>query len=504
MTKRLKGFALLALFFAAFAFLYREVLWRLWDQWATDDNYTHGFFVIPVALFFVWERRHRLRAAARQPNILGFFIVLGSLVLLLMGLLGAELFLTRISLLGTIIGTVLYVYGPQHLRILLFPIAFLLLMIPIPRIVFDEIAFPLQLLAARLGETALLAFDVPVLREGNLIVLPHTTLEVVEACSGIRSLISLLTGVTIFAYFSDSRPSVRTAIVLSTFPIAVFANGLRLLGTGLAVQAYGPQAAEAFFHEFSGWIIFIVAFLMIYLLKRLIVWIAPNQREPVARAVPVNLNRGKRPIFARTVVLTLSLAIGAVYLGYVSKTEAVPIRESLSRLPLQVGNWQGQPMLPLSDKIIAALGVSEYVNRIYSNSAPVPVELYIGYHRSQRTGETIHSPKNCLPGAGWAPIKSSRINIPFREGTIEVNRYVIQKGMDKALVLYWYYGAGRIIASEYKAKIYLVLDSIRKNRSDGALVRIIIPVINSEDEAEREATDFARSLVPLLRRNLPA
>jgi len=504
MTTRIKSIIALALFCACFAFLYRNVFLGLWQQWATDDNYTHGFFVIPVALFFVWERRHRLRAAARQQSILGLVIVLASVGLLLIGLLGAELFLTRISLLGTIVGAVLFLYGRQHLRILLFPLAFLLLMIPIPRIVFDEVAFPLQLLAARFGEAALLAVNVPVLREGNLIVLPHTTLEVVEACSGIRSLISLLMGVIIFAYFTDRRQSVRTIIVLSTVPIAIVANGLRLFGTGLAVQYYGPAAAEDFFHAFSGWIIFIVAFLMIYLLKKLIVWVAPAKQQPATANKPVSSNSVREPAYARMVVLSVSLALGAVYLEHATKTEAVLIREPLSRLPMEIGNWQGRPTLPLSERIVAFLGVTEYLSRVYINSGPAPIDLYIGYYQSQRTGETIHSPKNCLPGGGWAPVRSDRIKIPIGAGAVEVNRYIIQKGLDKALVLYWYYGAGRVIASEYQAKIYLVLDAIRKNRTDGALVRVVFPVIDSEKNAEQEAVDFVKSLFPLLSRNLPA
>jgi EpsI family protein len=182
----------------------------------------------------------------------------------------------------------------------------------------------------------------------------------------------------------------------------------------------------------------------------------------------------------------------------------VLIREPLSRLPMEIGNWQGRPNVPLRDDIVAVLGVTDYLTRVYANSSPGPVDLYIGYYQSQRTGETIHSPKNCLPGAGWAPIKSDRIKIPVGRGTIEVNRYLIQKGLDKALVLYWYDGAGRVMASEYAAKIYLVLDSIRRNRSDGALVRVMTPVINSEKEAEQEATDFVKSLFPLLSRHLPA
>jgi exosortase len=171
-----------------------DIAINLVREWATSgDNYSHGFLIVPIALYFTWERRNRLAEALRRPNNVGLIVVFGSLSVLLLGLLGSELFLTRISLLGTLSGTILFLYGWQHLRVLAFPLAFLLLMIPLPRILFDQIVFPLQLVASYLAEVTLSAFNVPVLREGNLIVLAHSTLEVAEACSGIRSLISLLT-----------------------------------------------------------------------------------------------------------------------------------------------------------------------------------------------------------------------------------------------------------------------------------------------------------------------
>jgi exosortase len=185
----------------AFAVLYQGVLRKLASDWLTDDNYSHGVFIVPIAAYFAWERRHALMRASQVPSALGLIVVLGSLAVLTAGILGAELFLTRISIVGVVAGAVLYILGWRHLRILAFPIAFLLLMIPIPAIIFNQIAFPLQLLASRFGEAALNVASIPVLREGNVIVLANTTLEVAEACSGIRSLVSLLTLGIVYGYF---------------------------------------------------------------------------------------------------------------------------------------------------------------------------------------------------------------------------------------------------------------------------------------------------------------
>jgi len=199
---------------------------------------------------------------------------------LVAGLLGAELFLTRISLLFTLVGAIVFVAGWPAIRVLAFPLAFLLLMIPIPAIVFNQIAFPLQLLASQAGEVGLNMAGVPVLREGNVMTLPHTTLEVAEACSGIRSLISLLTLGIVFGYFTDKRVTVRTAIALATIPIAILTNAMRVAGTGIAAHYIGPEVAEGFFHTFSGWMVFLVAFALMFGLTRLLVKLLPPPSPP--------------------------------------------------------------------------------------------------------------------------------------------------------------------------------------------------------------------------------
>jgi exosortase len=277
--KSIAGFVVVA---GCFFYLYHYVITRLVRDWYTDDNYSHGFLIVPIALYFVWERRARLAMALRRPSSWGIAVVLGSLALLLAGILGSELFLTRISILGTIAGSVLFLYGWKHFKILLLPIAFLLLMIPIPAIIFNQIAFPLQLLASRFGEMALIACQVPVLREGNVIHLANTSLEVAEACSGIRSLISLLTLGIVYSYFTDSRSWVRLILIIGTIPIAIAANAIRVAGTGIAAHFYGPAAAQGFFHTFSGWIIFIAAFIMMFLLYRIISWFAPEKAAKAA------------------------------------------------------------------------------------------------------------------------------------------------------------------------------------------------------------------------------
>jgi exosortase len=203
--------------------------------------------------------------------VTGLLIVLASVGVLAAGTLGAELFLTRVSMIGVLAGAIVFLYGWRHLTTLAFPVAFLLLMIPLPALIFNQIAFPLQLLASRAGEMVLSVLRIPVLREGNVIVLAHTTLEVAEACSGIRSLVSLLTLGIVYGYFIDPRGLVRVAVALSTVPVAIAANGLRVAGTGIAAQYYGAQAAQGFLHSFSGWMVFVVALAAVFGVRYLLV-----------------------------------------------------------------------------------------------------------------------------------------------------------------------------------------------------------------------------------------
>jgi len=283
MTLDVKKLSAVALLLFGIAIVYWQVFQRLIEAWIVDGNYSHGWLIIPLAGYFAWERRARLAATPVRSSWFGLVVLAGSILVLLAGLYGSELFLTRVALVGTVAGIVLYLYGWAHLRILAFPIAFLLLMIPLPAIVFNKIAFPLQLFASRVGESAISAANIPVLREGNVLILANTQLEVAEACSGIRSLVSLVTLGLVYGYFSDQRFWVRAVIVASTVPIAILANGARVAGTGIAAHYFGPKAAEGFFHEFSGWALFVVAFVMMLVVQKLILRIAPapTQHVPV-------------------------------------------------------------------------------------------------------------------------------------------------------------------------------------------------------------------------------
>jgi len=285
---------------SALVFAYATVLVKLGQDWWTDENYSHGLLIPFVIGYFIWNQRDRLARAAGRPSMIwGLAAAVFALLALWAGTAGAELYLQRISLALMLSGTVLYFWGFSLLRLMLVPLFLLLLAIPVPSIIFNKIAFPLQLFASRCAVWAMTLFDIPVLRQGNVIELmplgarETKKLEVVEACSGIRSLMTLLTLAVVFAYFTHPRDEDggddpgdgqytrgimtsafrrlksygfwRSAIIVgSAVPIAIFTNALRVSGTGVLARYYGTKVADGFFHSFSGWVIYVVAFLMLF------------------------------------------------------------------------------------------------------------------------------------------------------------------------------------------------------------------------------------------------
>ena len=258
-----------------FLVLYAQVFVDLVRNWSRDANYSHGFLILPITAYLIWTRRKRLAATERRPSMVGLLLIVCSLIVLLVGTVGVEFFMMRTSAVGVAVGMVLFLAGWRWLRVLAFPLGFTLLMIPLPAIVFYQIAFPLQLLATRFGVTILELAQIPVLREGNIIVLANTTLEVVEACSGIRSLISLFTLAILYGYFTDPRLGRRILIACASVPIAIVANGFRVAGTGIAAHYAGPAMASGFFHTFSGWMVFLASFALLMGLTSVLKALAP-------------------------------------------------------------------------------------------------------------------------------------------------------------------------------------------------------------------------------------
>lgn len=519
----------------ALAFVYATVLVKLGRDWWTDENYSHGLLVPFVIGYIVWLEFDELkRSAKNSPLWFGITVIVSALFLLLLGILGAELFTQRISFVLMLAGIVIYFFGAKILYKLVVPFALLILSIPIPSIIFNKIAFPLQIWASQIAVWGIRVFEVPSIRKGNIIeLLPKgatqiVALEVVEACSGIRSLMTLVTLALILSYFTRGK-SKKTAhdwlgftkdfdfwraviLMLSAIPIAILTNAARVTATGVLTYHYGKHTAEGAWHEFSGWLVFLGAFILLMLvnlvLKKVHHRVAENAEEinqssKVEDQIsePALSTQHSALITYQTVSLVIALFLGGIFINWFEqRAELQTVRRPLREIPVELGTWrQAGTDTRFSEGTESVLRTTDYVMRDYLSSTGRGANLYVGYYASQRTGATYHSPQNCLPGSGWEMKNPELVEIKTPSGSeFAANRYIVQNGDHRQILIYWYEGRGRATASEYRDKVYTVLDSIFRQRSDGAMVRIMTPVGDNEKEALEAAVDLSAHIADKL------
>lgn len=516
-----------ALLAAALLFLYFPVLRGLFSTWWTDENYSHGLLIPFLIGFLLWFDQDELARIEKRPAWLaGGATCLIALLLLLVGILGAELFTQRFSLVLMLVGTAIYFFGGRILKRLVAPFVLLALAIPIPTILFNKIAFPLQLLATDFAVWGIRWFGIPAAKFGNVIeLLPRGAsqsvwFEVVEACSGIRSLMTLVTLALVYAYFTarrrdfaslTSRDFWRAVILMfAALPIAVLTNGVRVTATGILAYYYGGETAQGFLHGASGWLVYVWALLLLLLVGKFLDWVLRRGeiKENIGGEPDANLTTSTCPVFSRVLffpLLFLLVAGGGLIHWREAAGEIRPDRRVLRDFPANIGDWrQAGADQRFETEVEAVLGASDYLMREYSNSFGKGGNLYVGYYETQRTGATYHSPRNCLPGSGWTLIENEpvEINLPSGEKFLASN-YTIENSRYRAVMIYWYQGRGRRIANEYKDKFYTVFDSISRRRSDAAMIRVITSIEKSEQEALETAQNLSAATAASLSEFVP-
>lgn len=502
----------------ALAFLFATVLVKLGRDWWTDENYSHGFIIPFVIAYIIWLEFDSIRNTPRRPELrIGLSIIFASLVMLLGGTLGAELFTQRISLVLMLVGIVIYFFSYYVVQRLVVPYTLLLLSIPIPQIIFNKIAFPLQMLASKAADWGIGLFNIASTRRGNVIELvprgqtKSISLEVVEACSGIRSLMTLMALALILGYFTRERREniaghwltvVKTwdfwriiILMVSAVPIALFTNGARVMTTGVLTYYYGIQMAEGLWHDLAGWLVFISALVLMILLNAGLKRFGhADTRKGEIKDLRDRASGYKSTITsAQTVVLCTTLLFGGVFINWLqNRGELRTNRLSLKEMPRTIGIWEHKGGDARFDAVTeTVLGASDYVMRYYFSPEGY-INFYVGYYASQRTGATYHSPQNCLPGSGWEMKEPGLVEIKKSDGrNFMANRYIVQNGDQRQILIYWYQGRGRATANEYMDKIYTSWDSFMTRRSDGAMVRILIPAGTNEEKALQAATEFS-------------
>lgn len=528
---KILGFKTLLVIAAAVA-LYPTVLAKLGrDLWA-DDNYSHGLLIPFVVAFIIWTEREALAARVSKPRpFAGAVLTVLAASILLGGTLGSELFTQRVSLLVMAAGLVVFFFGARMIRALTVPFALLALAIPIPQIAFNAVALPLQILASKLAVVGIRLAGVPSLRNGNVIdILPFgstqsISLEVVEACSGIRSLMTLVALGLVLVYFTRRGSMMpdsglraiardgdfRRALLLmsSAIPIAVLTNAARVAVTGFLTYRFGAPATEGTLHEALGAGTYAFSFVLLVglnsVLKRMLsrsdgsgaTIPATGRDEARGMGFPISSLR-----YATLLLLLVSFAATVNWLGL--RGEAAVERAPLSQLPRKIGEWEQKGEETRFDaQTESVLRATDYTMRDYRLGRRV-ANLYVGYYASQRGGSTYHSPKNCLPGSGWVMTDPQLVEVRTPSGAvIWANRFIIESGKHRAVMIYWYQGRGRIESSEYADKLNTVLDSVLKRRTDGAMVRVMTSLGNDEEAAFRAVSDLAANLADHLNPFIP-
>jgi len=466
----------------ALVFSYWDTLQALVRQWIENDDYSHGLLIVPIAVYLAWQKRDELRAAQIRSDWRALPLLFLAVFVFVVGELGAELYTTRVSMLIFVIGLTWAFYGPQVVKVLRFPLAFLFLMLPLPGFIYRNITFPLQLSASIGSVKVLQLLGVSVYREGNIIDLGFTQLQVVEACSGLRYVLPLLTLGVLFAYFGQKLPWKRVVLVFATIPIAVFANVLRVAGTGFIGVHWGDRAAEGFFHSFSGWVVFMVCIVFFGLLNFFLKHFPGRPEVPPPAPESPDIEPKRKIAWAPVLASLWIVLLAAPVVAYLGRVPPVPLQKPLTSFPLEFKGYTGEKS-SMDPVLWERVGGQEYVIIDYSKENQNPINFYVAYYEYQRkAGDFVHSPRLCLPGAGWFIEKNHARYLPGKsaggeasEG-LRINELVIQKGGVRQLVYFWYQGRSRNFTSEFAAKFYMVWDGLWRRRTDGALVRIITPM----------------------------
>lgn len=484
--------------------------------WSTAE-YSHGP-LIPVISLYLFLRELRREApvdpAAPVDRRPGIALVLSALIFGIFGNLVRIPDLVTYAFILWVGGVVLVTMGWQRGRRHQLPVLHLVFMLPLPQFVYWQLTIFLQLVSSELGVWFIRLMDVPVFLEGNVIDLGVYKLQVAEACSGLRYLFPILSFSYLFAILYRGPMWHKAALLLLAAPLTVFMNAFRIGMIGVLVDSYGIEQAEGFLHFFQGWVIFGACVGILFLtavgLQRL-----TRDPKPLANTIDLDFD-GFGGQIARLIsiapargLVTASLLSLMVALAFVfaPATPRVAVdRDPFLLFPRDLGPWSGGASEPLAPEVAAVLGADDYINTTYAAAGdPGYVNLFVAYYQKQTEGSGIHSPQVCLPVGGWEvfSIDPTPVSLPGTVyGDFMVNRAVIQKGLSKQLVYYWFEQRGRRMTNDYLAKVVVVWDSLTRGRTDGALVRIITPISPEETEAEAEARMrrfMAEALLPLPR-----
>lgn len=513
----------------AFAWLYLHGINALVEDWAREE-YSHGPIIPIIALFLIVRQ-----LADTKPNVpkgqwwaipfglLG--VVLGAL-----GTLSNIADLTQYGLVIAFAAIVIAALGIKQTVLLWAPLIYLGFMIPLPQMIYLKLFAWAQLISSEFGTLFIRLIGIPVFLEGNIIDLGSYKLQVVEACAGLRYLFPLMSFGYLFAVVYQGAKWARVIIFLSTIPISISMNSLRIGVVGVLVNSFGVEQAEGFIHLSEGWVVFVACIAILYAEASVLTYFGQSKRAAWA-SLDLRFDRISKGFHAfrairdwRPLAALASLfLIGVVSIGLLQNEQtAFPKRSPFAIFPTTLGEWSGkQSTLP--PNIEDVLAADDYLLADYvSNKSGKQVNLFVSYYQTQNKGESPHSPEVCIPGAGWEISSLKTASVSLSGGgapsgadvvqvnlggasSIKINRATIQKGESHQLVYYWFKERGRIVANEYAAKWFIFKDGIVRNRTDGGMIRLITRINKTEgvQAADLVLANMLRKIYPLMDQYFP-
>lgn len=483
--------------------------------WITPE-YSHGPLIPLISLYlFLRELRDKspVFTSAEPDRRPGFLLVILSLLLAVLGNVVSVPDIVSYSLILWVSGVVLMSFGWTEGRRHQMPVLHLVFMLPLPQILYWKLTIFLQGVSSELGVWFIKMAEIPVYLDGNIIDLGPYKLQVAEACSGLRYLFPILSFSYLMAILYRGPYSHKVFLFLLAAPLTVFMNAFRIGVIGMLVNSYGIEQADGFLHFFEGWVIFGACIGLLFLTALLLQWL---NRTPKTLSETIDLDfQGLGPQFTRVLQMPntstlfatflVCMVISASFLLFPRPESNMPMRDNFALFPRQLGSWSGS-FEALDPDVAEVLGASDYVNSVYSSpEAEAPVEFFAAWYHSQTEGEGIHSPEVCLPNGGWEIYSLQQHEVSMPEtiyGTFTVNKGIIEKGLQRQLVYYWFEQRGVRMTNDVAAKFSVLRDTITRGRSDGAMVRFVTRI--NARETETEASKRLEILMHHVLKSLPS
>jgi exosortase D (VPLPA-CTERM-specific) len=495
--------------------LFKEGILHAVKKWDSPE-YSHAYLIPFISLFIVWQKNNEIIKDKFNGSWLGVAILVLGLFFWFLGEVSTLYVIIKYSLLVVLFGLVLSLSGTNRLHYFLVPMFLLFFTVPLPNFIYNNLSAYLQLVSSSIGVEFIRLFGISVFLEGNVIDLGNYKLQVVEACNGLRYLFPLVTLGVITAYFYKDSFWKKCVVVISTLPITILMNSIRIGVIGVLVEYWGIAMAEGFLHDFEGWVIFMACFAILLIEMWLLTKITSGRslRDVLSIDMPakivmsnfsVNERHIPKPLYVSILILLIVLVAQFVL---PERQEEVPARQQFTDFPSEIAEWQSTRK-SMEAKFINALKFEDYLLANYASKNGA-LELYIAYYDTQRKGEAAHSPRSCLPGAGWKITDRNNVGVNYKdsdddEAQMMVSRMLVEQGDNKFLMYYWFKQRDRHVTNEYLVKWYLFWDGMTRNRTDGALIRIMYPISQQQDvqTADRIVQSFLQETLPILPEFIP-